>query len=565
MTGRQITPGERHAVSRDPTKHLAHRSAAGAVGLAAAPVRRWSGRTRRGGRAPDAAPRRTSLGALANSGASALRLICQLGLLPILSRLIGPAEYGLVALAMPVLLLANVIADGGLVAALGRRRDASRTVESTAFWVTAGFGLALALGACAAAFPIGWALRQPRLPWLILALSPILLMNSLMAVFNGRIIRERRFGTFAIGDVMATAAGAATALLAATHSWGAWSLVAQQLALWVCKFVWITTRAGAQIGFVFRLAEVRDLLSFGANTLGATLADFISRNIDNMIIGGVLGAVPLGYYAMAYQLLRLPDMLILGPFWLYIFTATARVVRQGDQRAVQDLAVATLRLIATGLAPLFCGLALVSDLAVPLILGPKWTGAIGPLRFLAAAGFSFSLCTAMAALLMGRGKPALQFRLAVVLGLANIATVGAAAPFGVEAAAAALACGVAAVAVYYIDQLARDLGTTRAGLLRAFVPALAGCAALAVAVLLTRGLLREAPPVAMLAGAVLAGGAAYLTAIWIVAGAHLLADTRAFSRAHADSRADEDDAAGPEVAIRLAPDCRIDEGLAACD
>jgi PST family polysaccharide transporter len=515
------------------------------------------------GEAQDSAPRRTSLGALANSGASALRLICQLGLLPILSRLIGPAEYGLVALAMPVLLLANVIADGGLVAALGRQRDASRTVESTAFWVTVGFGLTLVLAACAAAFPIGWALRQPRLPWLILALSPILLMNSLLAVFNGRIIRARRFATFAIGDVLATSAGAATALLAATHGWGAWSLVAQQLALWVCKFVWITTRAGAQIGFVFRFAEVRDLLGFGANTIGATLADFISRNVDNMIIGGVLGAAPLGYYAMAYQLLRVPDMLILGPFWHYIFTATSRVARRGDRRAAQGLAVAALRLIATALAPLFCGLALVSDLAAPLILGPKWAGAIGPLRFLAVAGFGFSLCTIMAALLMGQGKAALQFRLAVVLGLANIVTVGGAVRFGVEAAAAALACGVAAVAFYYIDQLAHELKTTRAGLLRAFVPALAGCAALAPSVLLTRRLLRGAPPGAVLAGTVLAGAAAYLAVTWILAGSHLLADARAFSRAHADSRADDEEAAVRE--LDPDPDCGFDEGMAACD
>jgi PST family polysaccharide transporter len=517
------------------------------------------------GEAQDTAPRRTSLGALANSGASAIRLVCQLGLLPILARLIGPADYGLVALAMPVVLLANVIADGGLVAALGRLRDAGRTVESTVFWMTVGIGLALALAVSAAALPIGLALRQPRLPWLILALSPILLMNSMMAVFNGRIIRERRFATFAMGDVMSTAAGAATALLAATHGWGAWSLVAQQLVLWVCKFAWITTRGGARIGFVFRFGEVRDLLSFGANTIGATMADFISRNIDNMIIGGVLGAAPLGYYAMAYQVLRVPDMLILGPFWFYIFTATSRVVHEGDRRAIQGLAVAGLRLLATALAPLFCGLALVSDLAVPLILGPKWTGAIGPLRFLAAAGFGFSICTIMAAVLLARGKAGLQFRLAVTLGLANIVTVGGAVRFGVEAASAALACGVAAVAFYYVDQLARDLKTTRAGLLRAFLPALLGCAALAVAVPLTRRLLRDAPPGAELAGAVLVGATAYVAVIWILARSHLLADVRAFSHAHADSRAADPDAAAPGVEMALGPDDRFDEGVAACD
>lgn len=491
---------------------------------------------------PSPAPRRggshrTSLGALANSGASALRLVCQLGLLPILARLIGPAEYGLVALAMPVVLLANVIADGGLVAALGRQREASRTVESTAFWVTVGVGASLALAACAAAFPIGWALRQPRLPWLILALSPILLMNSITAVSNGRIIRERRFGTFAIGDVLATLSGAATALAAATHGLGAWSLVAQQLALWVVKLAWITSRGGARVGFVFRYAEVRDLVAFGLNNIGGTIADFVSKNIDNMIIGGVLGATPLGYYAMAYQVIRVPDMLISGPFWLYIFTAMSRTAHHGDRGAIRELARSGLRLSAAALAPLFCGLALVADLAVALILGPKWTGAIGPLRLLAAAGFGFCVCSTMAAMLMGLGKAALQFRLALAMGLATIVTVGGAVWFGVEPASAALACGVWAVGLYYVDQLARDLKTSRMSLLTALAPALAGCLALAAAVLGVRELMQAAPAGAVLGASILAGAAAYAAVIWLCARRRLIADARVFSHAHADARA----------------------------
>ena len=57
---------------------------------------------------------RTSFGALALTGASVLRLLLQFGLLPILARLVGPTEYGLVALAMPFILLANVLSDGGM-------------------------------------------------------------------------------------------------------------------------------------------------------------------------------------------------------------------------------------------------------------------------------------------------------------------------------------------------------------------------------------------------------------------------------------------------------------------
>lgn len=477
---------------------------------------------------------RTSLGALAVSGASAIRLTFQLALLPILARLIGPAEYGLVALAMPFILLANVVADGGLVLALGRRHEASPALESTAFWIASGVGAGLALISCAAAVPIGLAMREPRLPVLIMALSPILLMNSLTVVSNGRIIRERRFALFAGGDLISTLAGAVTALVAAAHGWGAWSLIAQQLVLWICKLTWVTSWAGARVQLIFRFDEVRDVLTFGANNLGAMLADYVSRNVDNLIIGAVLGATTLGYYAMAYQVIRVPDMLISGPFYFYIFTAFSRTAHAGDREAIRDLARAGLRLGSVTLAPLFCGLALTADLAVPLVLGHKWLAAIDALRWLAGAGFGFCICSIMAAMLTGLGRASLQLRLSIALGLATVLTVGGGVRFGLTPTAAALACGVILVSIYCLDRLAADLEIPRLRLLTAFAPAALGCAALTAAMLAVRLLLRHQSPGMVFVCAVLAGVIAYAAVVWTVARRQLIVDAGAFSRAQAD-------------------------------
>ncbi|RAK58381.1 hypothetical protein DJ021_00425 [Phenylobacterium hankyongense] len=490
---------------------------------------------------------RTSIGALALTGASALRLILQFAMLPILARLIGPAEYGLVSLAMPFILLANVLSDGGMGYALGRQKDASPLLESTVFWLAGALGLALALFCCAAAFPMGLILHQPRLPVLIMALSPILLLNSLTAVSNGRIIREGRFAVFAAGDVISTGAGAAAAFAAALHGWGAWSLVAQQLVLWVCKMAWVTFKGGAAIGFRYRFEEARGLLRFGFSTIGAILADFVSRNVDSLIVGGVLGATSLGYYAMAYQIVRVPDMLISGPLYLYIFTAVSRTAHEGGKAAIQRLATAGLRLGSSALAPLFCGLALIADLAVSLVLGPKWLGAIVPLRYLAGAGFCFCMCSIMATTLMGLGRSALQLRMSLILGAVTVVVVAVAVRFGLGPVSGALAGGMALVCGYYIHQLAGDLKMPRLSLLASFAPAALGCAAMAGVVLLARRVLQNAPPVAELALMVGLGGAAYLAVLWAVARHRLLADARAFAHAQADKPSAETTAETAEL------------------
>jgi PST family polysaccharide transporter len=92
---------------------------------------------------------------------------------------VGPADYGLVALAMPFILFCNVMADGGLSTALARRQDPGANLESTVFWIGGGIGAGLAVLAAGLAFPVGLALGQPRLPWLIAALAPILALSGL--------------------------------------------------------------------------------------------------------------------------------------------------------------------------------------------------------------------------------------------------------------------------------------------------------------------------------------------------------------------------------------------------
>lgn len=489
---------------------------------------------------------RSSFGALALSGSSAIRLAVQFGMLPVLARLIGPAEYGLVALAMPFILLANVLADGGMTSALARLKSTTRDQEATVFWLSAGIGTTLALACALLSIPMGALLDQPKLPWLIAALSPILMINGLATLPNARIIRDRRFAVFAAGDLIATFLAVGSALAAALAGWGAWSLVVQQLVLWVCKLSWVTFAAGTVVRLHYRFSEAKGLLTFGVHTIGAVLADFASRNLDSILVGAALGTTTLGYYAMAYQIVRVPDMLITTPLYLYIFTAMSRASHDASPKAVQDLLASGFRLASAGLAPLFLGLAMVADLAVPLVLGERWRGAITPMQHLAAAGFFYCLCSYVGNVLMGLGKSALRLKLSVLLSVTTIATVALTARFGLGVVSAAIAGAMAFVAAIYIEVIARDLKAPRLKLLAAFAPAAIGCAAMAAALLAARRFLDGGHLGLDLAFLVALGGVTYAATLWAVARRRLLADAGAFRKAQAD---------GPE------PQAETDEAL----
>jgi len=475
---------------------------------------------------------RAATGAMVLSAANIVRMGVQLAMLPILARLVGPAEYGLVALAVPFVLFCNMLADAGLSQALARRRDASTELESTVFWLSGGLGLALALAASALAWPMAALLDQPRLAWLIMALSPILVMSGLTAVSNARVIREGRFAVFAGGDLVSTAAAAAVAVAAALNGAGAWSLVAQQLTLWACKFLWVNLSARPAIRAIFRPREVADLVRFGLHAIGANVWDFVARNLHSLIVGGVLGALALGHYAMAYQIVRIPDLILAGPLYLYVFTAVSRAAHAHGRDAVADLAVSALRLSASLLAPVFAGLAVIAPLAVRVVLGDEWRPTGPVLALLSAAGLGFALCLVAGAILMALGRSHLQFRLATASGLVSTAVVAGFASRGIEAVSLALSAAMVAVTLAYLAVLGRDLGIRLARLAAAFAPAGTGVAAMAAALLALAPLLSRLHEAAQLVTLVAVGGGVYGGVMLAAARRRLSADAAAFSAAH---------------------------------
>src|SRR3979409_1128879 len=80
--------------------------------------------------------KRAFFGTIALSTVNAVRLGLQLLVLPILGRILGPDAFGLIGLAIPIVLLAGMMCDAGMGNILIRHPNPSAELESTAFWLS---------------------------------------------------------------------------------------------------------------------------------------------------------------------------------------------------------------------------------------------------------------------------------------------------------------------------------------------------------------------------------------------------------------------------------------------
>ena len=77
-----------------------------------------------------------------------------------------------------------------------------------------------------------------------------------------------------------------------------------------------------------RRVPMRRFTRFGASLLGTNLMGFVVNNIDNVAIGAVWGAGPLGLYSRAYQLLQVPLQQVNAPLSRVVLPILSRV--QGE-------------------------------------------------------------------------------------------------------------------------------------------------------------------------------------------------------------------------------------------
>lgn len=464
------------------------------------------------------------LGTLALTVVNVLKLGLQIAVLPVLARLLGPSAFGLVALAMPLILLANMISDAGLGNALVRKRDSSPELESTIFWFSLGTSLGLALIVAALAWPVSRFMSEPQLAPIIVALTVILPLGGSLSVANARISREGKFSLFAVSDAIASVVSSAAAIVAALAGAGPWSLVIQQCILWIIKAAWLLPVSGCSPRWICKPALALPYLGFGLNSVGANLADFANKNLPTVVIGSLIGVAAAGHYSMAYQIVRVPELIISGPLYLSIFAAVAQ---WGDDRVgALPLALRGLRGVVTVLAPLFCGLALIADLLVKLVLGPAWT-ATGPiLTLLAPAGFFLCTYGFIGAVLMGLGRSEQQFRLIVLNGCFLAAGTFLGARFGGEGVAAGFSIGAGLAAPAYLYVLSKQLTTPIAAVAREAVSPLVATLAMALVVSALLRRLQGWNPALELAIVIAAGALSFALVLAALAGRRLWEDVR---------------------------------------
>ena len=307
--------------------------------------------------------------------------VLRFGGLIVLARALRPEDFGLFRILVVVSAFAMLTIESGIPDALIQKKVLTAAHESTAWCAS----IILATISTAIMYLIAPLLahlmRMPRLVVGIQLLCVPILLEGTAVTANARMRRALRFGALAIADVAGEAGFLIIALAVLWNGYPRASLPAGLGARFALHavVVWIADPYFPRE--TPRVWAARDLARFSFSATGAKLISTLSSNADFLLVGRLLGSSALGFYSMAWDLLRfIPDRLyrVAGRVTLPAFCRL-----QDDNERLARAYRAFFRYLVRIIIPLVTCAVIVAPELIGAIYGSQWIPAARPMRLLA--------------------------------------------------------------------------------------------------------------------------------------------------------------------------------------
>lgn len=308
-------------------------------------------------------------------------VIIQLIVNAVLSRLLTPYDYGVVSVIQVFLLFFTTIVDAGLGPAIIQNKKLTEYDNRVLFTYSIEFSALLSLFfACCSPF-IAWFYHDRQYVWLTLAMTGVLFFQGINMVPNALMDKAKRFKEVNIRLIIANICGGVVGIIGAYLGLGAYALILSFLVPAVVAFclnMWlIRTRPSRHTD----RTSLRKVWTFAKSQFGFNFINYFSRNTDKILVGKMMGPVALGNYAKSYQLLMMPNQVLLGVLNPVLLPVLSDY--QDDVNFVRRSYMKIVHILALVGVPVSVFLCFESRDIIFFLYGNQWDEAVAPFAILA--------------------------------------------------------------------------------------------------------------------------------------------------------------------------------------
>lgn len=289
----------------------------------------------------------------------------------VLARLLMPEQFGLVALVMVFINVANAIITSGFNTSLIQKKDADDLDFSSVFWLSLVFSIVLYIVLWFLVIPLSAFFNNEMIIPIFRVLSLRLIIGAINSVQHAYVSRHLQFKKYFWSTLFGTIVSAIVGIYLAIKNYGAWALVFQYLTNTFIDTVVLFFTVDWFPKLIFSISRIRSLFAFGWKILADSLFGTLQNNLRNFVIGKVYTNADLAYYTNSQ---RVPSLFIynisvsLSSVMLPVFSN----VNDNDEK-IHDYLKKSSKLLAYIIFPILIGIILVANDFVILVLTDKWS------------------------------------------------------------------------------------------------------------------------------------------------------------------------------------------------
>ena len=279
-------------------------------------------------------------------------------------RLVGPEDYGLMALAAIFSAFFALLSELGLGSAVVRSQDIEPRQLRQIFGIVLLSNTSICILVAFFIAPLASSFFGEARLELVLQVIVLQFLPAAFGVVPAALLtRDMKFQGRAVVDFASSFGGALITLAMAHWGYGVFALAWGSVAIAAIRAVGLNT-----------------LSPFGRNVVQTQFLWFFYSQADAFIVGKVLGKHDLGIYSVSMDLASLPASRVSGILNQVVFPTLSKIQRDGG--TIGKPLLKGMRGVSLLSFPVMWGISSVSPELIQAFLGEKWLEAILPLSLL---------------------------------------------------------------------------------------------------------------------------------------------------------------------------------------
>lgn len=345
---------------------------------------------------------------LEQAGAKVVTLVVQI----VLARLLAPEEFGVLAILLVIVSIADAIAQSGLGAALIQDANANDKSYTTCFWMSFGFAILFFAALLLLAPLVSWFYAIDSLALYLRVIGIMIPLNAANSIFRSYLQKKMDFKSLFKVSFFSAIGSGVTGIVGALLGFGIWALILQVIAQSFLALVMSVWYVSWYPSLFFDWKVARRLFGYGWKVCVTGILNVLYNGISELVIGKTCSPTSLGYYTQGRKYPNTAISIISNALQNVMFPAFAKL--QEDKQRLREAIRRALTVGTFVIVPVSFVFTITAPSIVDILLTEKWSSCVPVFQLVC-----FSNCVIMLQLsnlrgYMAVGESGLYLRLQVI-------------------------------------------------------------------------------------------------------------------------------------------------------